>query len=75
MSWLKKVRNWFGKKVIIGAIGYIMVALREAHPDWPLPSPDFTQDLVLTLIGAHAATDIVAILKTTGKEVLAGKAQ
>lgn len=71
---LGRLRKWAGKKVIMALVGLGMTALKTAHPDWPLPSEEFTVDLTLALLTAHTVTDVVHILKTAGKEVLTGKA-
>ena len=74
-GFLGKARKWLGKKLIVIGIGYVLAALKAKHPDWPLPGEDFTKDLVMAFVGAHTLTDVVAVMKTAGKEVLAGKAQ
>ena len=66
--------KWAGKKFILVGIGLGLASLKAAHPDWPLPGEDFTKDLFLALVGAHTLTDVTALLKSAGKEVLDGNA-
>lgn len=73
-GWIASVRKWAGKKLIVAAVGMGIAALKAKHPDWPLPDVDFTRDVLIALLGAHTLTDIMAILKTAGKEVLSGRA-
>lgn len=68
------VWNWAGKKLIVAAGGMFLMSLRAAHPDWPLPTEEFTRDILIALLSAHTFTDIAAVLKTAGKEALAGRA-
>lgn len=75
MGILKSIYNWAGKKLLVAAGGMLLMSLKSSHPDWPLPSEDFTKDVLIALLSAHTLTDITAILKTAGKEVVAGKAQ
>jgi hypothetical protein len=72
---LGDLKLWAGKKVILAALGVGLATLKAKFPDWPLPSEDFLRDLIVALLSAHTLTDVVAIFKTAGKEVLAGKAQ
>ena len=73
-SVLSNIKRWAGKKLIIALAGYFLTAIKTAHPDWPIPSEEFTLDVILALLTAHTLTDVTAILKTAGKEALSGKA-
>lgn len=75
MEFLKKVQKWFGKKLTVAAVGMILMAVKSSHPDWPIPSEEFVRDVILAFLGAHTVSDVVAILKTTGNEVLEGRAK
>lgn len=75
LSYLGDIKLWAGKKVILAAVGVGLATLKAKYPSWPLPSEDFLRDLLLALLSAHTLTDVVAIFKAAGKEVLAGKAQ
>lgn len=66
--------NWAGKKLVVAGVGFGLMALKAQHPDWPLPSEEFTRDLVVALLSAHTLTDIAFVLKTAGQQVVDGKA-
>ena len=68
------LKRWAGKKLVIALAGYLLTAVKSSHPDWPIPSEEFTLDVILALLTAHTLTDITAILKAAGKEVWSGKA-
>jgi hypothetical protein len=72
---LGNLKLWAGKKVILAALGVGLATLKSKYPDWPLPSEEFLRDLILALLSAHTLTDVVAIFKTAGKEVIAGNAK
>lgn len=74
MNVLKKIWHWAGKKLIVLIVANGIAALKAAHPEWPIPNEDFIKDLTLAFLGAHTLTDVAALLKTAGKEIVAGKA-
>lgn len=69
------IKKSLGKKVLIGLVGYVVVYLQGKFPDMQLPSADLVKDLVAALLVTHTLTDIVALLKTGGKEWLAEMVQ
>ena len=66
---LKKLWGWFGKKLIVVIVGLVLNSLKQMHPEWPLPDAGLVKDLVIAFLACHSATDIVAVLKTGGKEL------
>lgn len=75
MEFLKKLQQWFGKKLTVAAVGLVLMSIKAAHPDWPIPSEEFVRDVIIAFLGAHTLTDVMAILKTAGNEVLDGHAK
>lgn len=59
-----------GRKFLAMIVGLVLASLKAAHPDWPLPSEELVLDLVLAFMACHSVTDIFAIMKTGGKELV-----
>lgn len=70
MNTLKKMWDWFGKKLIVVIVGLIISTLKTQHPDWPLPSEEMVKDLVTAFLAAHTMTDITYIIKTAVPEII-----